>query len=482
MRLLFSIGLFLLFLNSAQSAPQFTKCAQTIRSLITPQHDTSVELEIKNSDGVLSLLTTTDGTLAPLLPPKPGFSILGFRLPPALDESFKGWSYEQVAKEPWDNLTISQKEYFLTWVSARKKTDFFKDRKVPGFKIKDKATLTFSKPTEFLGKTYEPGTHEIDISHLFRQVEYGNPSQNPSMLELHFRTKNPSGEVSVGAWTFLSGLNQPKIHQHVHIVNTLNIKQLQEEGRVRSVMIADLYRRANLILEMMVIVEEKHRGLRAHTSGDIIFWDTLSSNNLDWVYKHLEKTRKTGKQPHLGSAAKMAYVGFRGADTYDDPSLFGFEVRGISRFANEEFTKKYLNTLQWAMAQENYGIPKESMEKWIKQNNENPQFKFGSTWYNQPWEELKTNGFAHRFEEIIDPFLRKNFYNLEENRELKMLLHDWSNDPLLFQNKKLIDQIREKQIQALSRLNAGRDSQQKIVSDFLIQSGLYGIFTRSLGQ
>jgi hypothetical protein len=41
-----------------------------LRALSHPTQDTSVELEISNSDPVLALLTTTDGTLAPLLPPK----------------------------------------------------------------------------------------------------------------------------------------------------------------------------------------------------------------------------------------------------------------------------------------------------------------------------------------------------------------------------------------------------------------------------
>jgi hypothetical protein len=73
-------------------------------------------------------------------------------------------------------------------------------------------------------------------------------------------------------------------------------------------------------------------------------------------------------------------------------------------------------------------------------------------------------------------------FDLEQNRELKMLLHDWSNDPLLFNKPKLINHIRKEQLKALETLNSGVASPQRTIRDFLIQSGIYGIFTRSLGQ
>jgi len=482
MRLLFPLLFLSISINYGFSAPQFTKCSKVLRTLITPKEDTSVEIEIDNKDPILSLLTTTDGTLAPLLPPKPSFSLFGFRLPVFFHGEFHGWSYERLAEEPWENLTLEQKRLFLSWVTLRKTTPFFTDRTVPGFKLKDKATLNFKKATDFLGQHFEAGPHEIDISKLFRQVEYGTPNQNPSLLELHFRTNKPAGDVSQSAWIFLEGLDVAKTHQHVHVVSPLNIKRLQEEGQVRSVMLTDFYRRANLVLEMISIVEEKHYGISANKSGTITFWDNLSTERLNHVYNHLEASRALGHQPHLGTAAKMAFVGFRGGDTYDDPSLMGFEVRGISKHSNSDYIKKYLNTIQWALTQDQFGVSKEQIEDWISRQSTTKPLDLGATWYNQPWEQLKTNGFAHRFEEIVEPYLRKHFYDLEQNRELKMIIHDWSQDPLLFRNEKLLRHIRRKQIEALEKLNAGTISQQRIVSEFLITSGIYGIFTRSLGQ
>jgi len=481
MRLLPLLWLVLAVSYSAFSAPQFTKCSKIIRSLITPEHETSVELEVQNTDGILSLLTTTDGTLGPLLPPKPTLSLLGFGLPADLQQHFQGLTYEQIAAEPWDHLSLKQKRIFLLWATVRKRTSFFEDRSVPGIKMKDKAFLHFNRPTQFLGREYEAGTHEVDISNIFRKVEYATPSQNPQFLELHFRTQQPAGVVSNSAWTFLAGIQERKIHQHVHIVRPLNINRLQEEGQIRSVLLTDFYRRANLVLEMMTIVEEKKQGITSRGEKDVLFWDNLSTERLSKVFNHLEISRLTGRQPHLNSQAKMAYVGFRGSDTYDNPELFGFEVRGISEHATPETIKQYLDTLQWAMTQDHFGVTKDEMEKWMELQKEPIGSSLVSTWYNQPWEKLRTNGHGHRFEEL-DPYLRKYVFDLEQNRELKMLLHDWSNDPLLFNKPKLINHIRKEQLKALETLNSGVASPQRTIRDFLIHSGLYGIFTRSLGQ
>ena len=477
-----SLLFFLSFIfTSAYASPKFTKCGSLLRAITAPLEESSVELERRNSNTILSLLTTTTGTLSPLLPSKIIFSFTGLNLPPNLAEHFKGWSYERLAAEPWDNLTPDQKRGFLKWGAQLKPTTFFQDRSVPGIKIKDSAQVHFTIPTEFLGVSYPAGDHTLDISKIFRKLEYGGPSQDPNSLELHFRARKSAGEVSNGASIFLSALNEPKIHQHVHIVSPLPIEKLQKDGMVRSAMLVDLYRRANLISEMINIVEENAHGLTSNKSGTIVFWDTLAPRQLNIVFQHLEKARILGHTSPLGSQAKMAFVGFRGGDTYDDANLFGFEIRGISQFADGQTTRNFLNTLQWAMKQEHYGVPKEQMEEWLSKQPPTFYLDMGKTWYQQPWEVLKANGFGHRYEEI-DPYMRKHFFDLEKNRELKMIFYDWTNDPLLFNKPKLLLQIRKQQILALDSLSNGLVSTTKIMNDFLIHSGLYGIFTRSLGQ
>lgn len=481
MRVLPLLFLLWIFVPQVNASPKFTRCASVLRALEKPEHDTSVELELKNSEAILQLLTTKDGTLGPILPPTlPEESVLS-ALPVELRQVFHKKSYEELAATPWDSLTASQKRLFLYWVTKRKSTPFFDDRVVPGMKMKDEAILTFQNPTVFLGKSYDSGNHVIDISQLFRKVEYGSPAQNPDFLELHFRTNLPAGDVSQSAWVFLTGLNQAKIHQHVHVVTPLDITKLQTEGEVRSLMYTDFFRRANLALEMMKIVEERHHGISEVRSGDIIFFDNLDTKKLTRVFSHFEKTRKFGVQPRLGSETKMAYIGFRGADTYDNPSLIGFEVRAISQASNPEYIKQFLNSVQWTLQRENFGISGEDLKHWIAANKHSAEIDMSHLYYNKPWEELSDTELGRKFQEV-DPYLRKYFFDLEQNRELKMLIHDWSKDPLLFTKPKLIEHIKKEQLKALQKLNSGEESPWTIVRDFLKHSGLYGIFTRSIGN
>lgn len=102
-------------------------------------------------------------------------------------------------------------------------------------------------------------------------------------------------------------------------------------------------------------------------------------------------------------------------------------------------------------------------------------------YYNRPWDDLVKSDLGKRFA-ALDPYFRKNFYDLEQNRELKMLIHDWSKDPLLFQKPKLLAHIKKEQLKALARLDSGEESPVTIIVDFLKHSGLYGIFTRSIGN
>ena len=70
-----------------------------------------------------------------------------------------------------------------------------------------------------------------------------------------------------------------------------------------------------------------------------------------------------------------------------------------------------------------------------------------------------------------------------------MLVYDWSRDPLVFEDEGLRKKIAAEQLRALIRLRnfgvaggiAGDKAVNKIVGDFLVDSGLYGAVSRSIG-
>ena len=113
-------------------------------------------------------------------------------------------------------------------------------------------------------------------------------------------------------------------------------------------------------------------------------------------------------------------------------------------------------------------------------------------YYNQDWSgsrgllrrvqpEIKSElGFAAWIE--LDGTKLKRFS--ENHTELKMLIHDWTKDPLVFKNPKLIKKITVEQIRAIRRIREIERMNQReineVMHDFLVDSGLYETFVHSV--
>ena len=69
----------------------------------------------------------------------------------------------------------------------------------------------------------------------------------------------------------------------------------------------------------------------------------------------------------------------------------------------------------------------------------------------------------------------------KDHHEVKMLIHDWSHHILVYQNPGLAQKILTEQIKAIDRLASGKASTNQIMSDFLLNSGLYDEGLKSLG-
>jgi hypothetical protein len=65
--------------------------------------------------------------------------------------------------------------------------------------------------------------------------------------------------------------------------------------------------------------------------------------------------------------------------------------------------------------------------------------------------------------------------------EYKMLFHDWSADPLVFEDSNFQKKIEAAQFQAIRELN-GDDSVNEVVARFLVRSGIYERFSKSIGE
>ncbi len=207
-----------IFLSESTFAKAILSCSEQFLRFSQIKNESSVELEMKMSKNLLSIFTTEDGTLAPVL------HVL--ETPDWLKE-WKNKFYPHIVDAKnldWDMLDIQQKYTLLKYVSEKKTNSFFDNRNIMGIKIKKIIPMYFPEETAFLGKKYSPGTHQIDVSSVLGgKVEYMGPDsvKNVSGVELHFRSHDHTGSAVKDAWTFQKAIGDDQTHLHVHLLATI---------------------------------------------------------------------------------------------------------------------------------------------------------------------------------------------------------------------------------------------------------------------
>jgi len=471
-------------------------------------YDSSVELELSLTGKVFSLLTTANGKISGLLGDIP------------IPESIAEWAekrYPDITPEElgWDLLELEQKKMLLQYQAHVRNPSFYENegRIIVGMKVKDKLKLSFEKNTEFLGKMYSRGEYEVDLSKVFSKVEYQSEGdiQKLQGIELHFRANQAAGNVSNDAWIFLDAVGIERIHQHIHIVEKIPFKELKESPRIYPVLMADFFRRVNLSAEFISIVNN-HRPLQVINSiieqknghkKIITHFGALTNVMLYEALNFLQALAK-GDRPQSFDEFKMAWVGLR-FFIYDLADSYGLEWRDIGGKDSSKLINTVLNAIQGKMHNKSWGITKESAQRWI-------------THIGEPDSDLLSVEMAKlHYQWPIDKYLARipKEFNLDQNfidklkihiisddmekrnLNIKMVLHDWSNDTLYFANpdaQKSIRNAQLKAIQSLNRFNSdyvnyGHDNHQSqfdswlltITKDFLLESGIYHDVLESVG-
>lgn len=458
-----------------------------------PVRDSAVEIEIDTAP-VLSTLTTPDGTVGGFLGERP--------VPKWLEKS---------AKDPrqisWDSLNPGEKLRLLQYGARLKETGFFDDRSVEGIRVKPVVTLRFQQQTDFLGKTYPPGSHDVDVSNVLGKVEYRGPKEVLTVggLELHFREGRASaGTVSRDAWTFLDGLGAPRTHQHVHVVAPMPFDALKRDPCGQSLRMTDFVRRANAVAEMIGILWHG-QSITEVREGTTCYFKPLGAEDLGIIFSYLWDVSH-GKRYEPDRT--IDWVSFRGLGKYDDPNLWGMENRWLNADAPSEIAREFLDTVQTAMLDDEYGVPDERLKRWEACLGKNGirYYKdgFAKAWFHkEDWETVLEESPPHireflgqkdglfarlrtRFQDSWarlqgkPTFREKLTFFRETDASLDLLFHDWSFDPLLFDDPKKLMLIATEQLRALRRIRDGEDL-RPAVQDFLKDSGLFTLFAASLG-
>lgn len=461
----------------------------TTRRLVAPDLDTSVELEMKTANAVRALLIpeAPSQTVAAYL------ESVGKRSLPSFFQEWllvhnarraeRGLAPRDEIEIKWDETDDGIRENLLAFGSARFDEKFFHDRKIPGVRVSPAVFVDFAKPTVLFGRMVPAGKSVLSLSDVVSpKVEYEGPGamQTVSGVEIHVRRRESSGTVSRHAFRLLEGLGLPRVGQHVHIPAKLPFAP-GLGGRLGALRLAEFHGRVNVIAEIIQIVRHENQIWRKKT-GDDIHFGPLTGENLENLTKAL-LARSLGIPLHLGSEYKIAYVGFRGEDFYDQGGLIGMEYRAIVAKDDPEVIAAVLDAIQWSLHKADYGITPERFERWLRVQSvaEIPPAKtIARTYHNHAWSEVFANAPGEMHQRL--GLWEKSLLRISSYRhsELKMLIHDWGNDPLFFDDFDKRERILTEQRYALERI-LRFEGTTRVVRDFLIDSGLYEDIPASIG-
>lgn len=455
----------------------FSKCLSTLYKLQNPAVDTAIELEMATDPAVLSLFTTRNGVLGDFFEER--------NIPEGLKRKFSAHSDSEIRQIPWRQLTAAQRMAVLGAVSQEKRTPFFEDRKIPHLKYADSVTLFAERTAPFLGKDLARGRHEVRTDNFLKgSIEYIGPNNDPSGVELHFRTNLPAGEVSRSARSFQEMLQTDVTHQHAYVVAPIPQEALEQSPALVAFRNADFFRRANLAAEMITIVEEGGSITKRESfnRGDLVRWfGWLDRYDLKSVYRYL-LARGEKKDLLLGDQVKIAWVGFRGHDKFDQPDLMGMEVRSIGRGSPMEVVEPFLNTLQKSWTEQELGLSAEKMGEWLeKEYQNNALAALDATWYHKEWSEILRKA-PPSIKQVINDWgpEQRSLFLESAPEETKMLFHDWGQDPIYFGSTTRKHLLAREQAMAFENLRRGGIPYREVVKSFLVKSGLYERVLRSL--
>jgi hypothetical protein len=448
--------------------------------------DAAIELEMDMSDEVLALLTTRDGTVGSLLKRReslPEWFVAEMKRARLMEKDFNRVS--------WDSLDpVTQKKLLKSILKARDQ-DFGENRRIHGLQVRKKVTLRFGEPTLFMGREYVAGDHEIALDGLllpYVEARGSKSMRDGSGVELHARNSSGAGNLSVDARTLQKGIGIPVTHQHGHVVARRSVGAIPEDPKLEAAIKGDYVRRANLVAEMLAIVEDGKRIWNKEVFG------SFGVDEIEEITQALEGAA-LGDASDVGDMFKLGAVAVYFKGKYDVPGVWGLEVRRIGRTSDPKTSQALLDAIQYGLTQGEYGLSAKQINRWLGSARGDAPAKVAKAWYNQPLDALldsapKRIASVMKKRKAVKPQeLLGSLAN--DHNEVKMLLFDWRNDPVVSLDPVLAERILPQQERAIARMldlkfpmskRAERKAINAIMRDFLVDSGLYDAHLGAMGM
>lgn len=229
--------------------------------------------------------------------------------------------------------------------------------------------------------------------------------------------------------------------------------------------------------------------------GLVTYFDFIGAGELRTLNRGLHDLADNGRSTNIGDEdLKMGAVGFRPGEKYGDPKMFGFEIRTINQERNPDW-KPYVNAVQKGVLTASYGLSRTALERWHEANVGALTGRPGEIVYRQNLAltrlhyQKPVDDALGEIPAALTPLASQAEATIRANGDkiygLKMLVHDWNNDPALADDPGLQAHVLSVQKAELAELGGRPMSEPELhalVKDFVSRSGLYEAFAKSLGM
>jgi len=424
-------------------------------------HDTAIEVEAGMTSGILAALTTRDGTVGPVLED-------GGRKAPDFLQKIAG--QRPIASVGWNELKPDEQLNLLRSQSARH--EFSSNRSIPGV-------------------IYRPNASKA----LLAKVEHLGPESVESVngVELHVRQPGTASHNAQDSLVVAESMGAYPLSRHQHIPNKIPASVLKGDA-VDRLRLVDFYRRANITADLLGVLEGYP--LKPNKRDGVTYFDYMHSADLFVMNEHLYSVATRGRGTIGPDTMKMGSVGFRTGELYKDTQMFGFELRALTPGSNGEEKMRFSNAVQKGVLTGSYGTPRATMEEWHKQvvgtGGSHAQIAerqgkvLISLHFNRRIRGLLEEAPAD-IKASITPKVRKGLLDKADDQySLKLLVHDWSKDPVISSKPGLATRVVAAQKVALAELDKngfeGSDMNMRTIATFVRESGLYDTYSESLGM
>lgn len=526
----------LLYSGTAAAESVFRHCLAALarEAVARPRPEGSgseVEVRVRARGGsrevhsaIWSMITTEDGTVAPLLG--------GASVPDFLREKAQLLGSEPL-RVRWLSLSDDEQTRLVEHVGRSLAERQYKgtleagaywhfhgvSRRIPGLVLRWPQIIAVPNgpPLQLFGRWFQPGVHAATFPAITTAVEFGRPSDllDLELVELHFRPESnhdlTAGATALSVRRFLAARGYPRGKQHQHALARKAPSPPLFDGSVGAVAVATkLVFDTNLLAELM-LVRALGKSIEDRTDGYGRLMAPMRVRDFPELTHFLGFLATGHPRAHdheFSAKFKTFTVGVRGpakfpgyAWSLEFRHLFPSLLSGAAGAANAWMIDVAQAKMQLLSGQLEGGLPGDRavVSSWLSHAQDLPILEIDdlSECFESAWPSRGRPEAFRRSPEWMDALVDERTRRLlsqpelSERFEIDWLLHDWgrshyvhlSSEPT--ENERRRRRLRDAQRAALQALAAQAlpdwTRVQPIVQNFLERSGLEELVVESLG-